>query len=75
MYSNNIVNFQESTIILNACTNKSGNLLKAPRSNNLLQMQHFEINRVLLFNNISKSAISNMINFSSKRKPAANCQL
>ena len=29
MYSNNIVNFQESTTILNACTKKSGNLLKA----------------------------------------------
>ena len=32
MYSNNIVNFQESTIILNACTKKSGNLLKARNS-------------------------------------------
>ena len=31
MYSNNIVNFQESTSILNACTKKSGILLKAPR--------------------------------------------
>ena len=31
MYSNNIVNFQESTTILNASTKKSGNLLKAPR--------------------------------------------
>ena len=31
MYSNNIVNFQESTTILNAYTEKSGNLLKAPR--------------------------------------------
>ena len=31
MYSNNIVNFQESTTILNACTKKSGNLLKVPR--------------------------------------------
>ena len=31
MYSNNIVNFQESTTILNACTNKCGNLLNAPR--------------------------------------------
>ena len=30
MYSNNIVNFQESTTILNACTKKSGNLLKVP---------------------------------------------
>ena len=32
MYSNNIVNFQVSTTILNACTKKkSGNLLKASR--------------------------------------------
>ena len=31
MYSNNILNFEESTTILNAYTKKSGNLLKAPR--------------------------------------------
>ena len=31
MYSNNTVNFQESKTILNACTKKSGKLLKAPR--------------------------------------------
>ena len=30
MYSNNIVNFQESRTILNACTKMSGNLLNAP---------------------------------------------
>ena len=30
MYSNYILNFQESTTILNACTKKSGNLLNAP---------------------------------------------
>ena len=30
MYSNNIVNFQESMTILNACAKKSGNLLNAP---------------------------------------------
>ena len=30
MYSNNIVNFQESTTNLNTCTKKSGNLLKSP---------------------------------------------
>ena len=30
MYSNNIVNFQESMTILNTCTKKSGNLLNAP---------------------------------------------
>ena len=30
MYSNNILNFQESTTILNACTKKSRNLLNAP---------------------------------------------
>ena len=28
MYSNNILNFQESMTILNVCTKKSGNLLK-----------------------------------------------
>ena len=31
IYSNNILNFQESSTILNACTKKSANLLKAPR--------------------------------------------
>ena len=31
MYSNKILNFQESTTILNACTKKSENLLNAPR--------------------------------------------
>ena len=29
MYSNNILNFQESITILNACIKKSGNLLNA----------------------------------------------
>ena len=32
MYSNNILNFQESMTILNACTKKSGNLLNAPHT-------------------------------------------
>ena len=41
MYSNNIVNFQESTTILNACTKKSGNLLKAPRTSSILQGRFF----------------------------------
>ena len=31
MYSNNIVNFQESTTVLNVGTKKSGNLLNSPR--------------------------------------------
>ena len=30
MYSNNIVNFQESMTVFNACTKKSGSLLNAP---------------------------------------------
>ena len=30
MYSNNILNFQESMTILNACKKQSGNLLKTP---------------------------------------------
>ena len=32
MYSNNIVNFQVSMTILNACTKKSGNLLNVPHT-------------------------------------------
>ena len=31
MYSNKILNFQDSTTILNACSKKSGNLLNSPR--------------------------------------------
>ena len=31
VYSNNILNFQESTTILNACTKKYGNVLIVPR--------------------------------------------
>ena len=33
MHSNKVVNFQESTAILNACKKMSGNILKAPRIN------------------------------------------
>ena len=33
MYSNNILQFQESTTILKGCTKKYGNLLKAPLMN------------------------------------------
>ena len=36
MYSNNILNVQDSTTILNACTKKSGNLLKAPRNSSVV---------------------------------------
>ena len=32
MYSDNIVNFQESSTILNVCSKKSGNLLNAPHT-------------------------------------------
>ena len=38
MYSNHIVNFQDSTTILNAYTKKSGNLLKAPHINKILNI-------------------------------------
>ena len=38
MYSNKILNFQESTTILNACTKKDGNLLNAPRTHILSVM-------------------------------------
>ena len=33
MYGNNILNFQESTTILNVCKKTSENLLNAPRIN------------------------------------------
>ena len=36
MYNNNIVNFQETTTILNAGKKKSGNQLKAPRTMNVI---------------------------------------
>ena len=36
MYSNNILNFQESTSILNTCTKKSENILKAPHPKKML---------------------------------------
>ena len=38
MYNNDILNYQESTTILNACTKKSGNLLKAPRTSTFTQI-------------------------------------
>ena len=47
IYSNNILNFQVSTTILNACTKKSGNLLKAPRT----------LERVLIWNALKRVAL------------------
>ena len=40
MYSNNILNFQESTTILNACTKNSGNLLNTPRTSTVMQSMY-----------------------------------
>ena len=40
-YSNNIVNFQESTTILNACTKKSGNLLNTSRIHSWIIKQFY----------------------------------
>ena len=47
MYSKNIVNFQESTTILNACTKKSGNLFNAPRTLNICHLKAHFVNNVL----------------------------
>ena len=41
MYSNNIVNFQDSTTLLNAFTKKSWNLLNAPRISLFFSLTHF----------------------------------
>ena len=38
MYSNNILNFEESMTILNACTKKSGNLLNSPCISNVYDL-------------------------------------
>ena len=46
MYSNNIVNFQESTTILNACTKKFGNLLNVPR---IFFVHSFGVNGIIPF--------------------------
>ena len=43
MYSSNIVNFQESTTILNACTKKSGNLLNVPRKSKVLLRERMNV--------------------------------
>ena len=48
VYSNNLVNFQESTTILNACTKKSENLLKAPSEKFLVVSWKTELNPVNL---------------------------
>ena len=48
MYSNNIVNFQESTTILNACTKKYGNLLKATRILVEVVMQVFNFQKFIV---------------------------
>ena len=47
MYSNNLLNCQESTIILNACPKLSGNLLNAPRISKYLNRQHHWIKELV----------------------------
>ena len=50
VYSNNIVNFQESMQILNACTKKSGNLLKAlPTDKIALKTEVLSLQRMYAF--------------------------
>ena len=51
MYSNNILNFQESTAILNACTKKSGNLLNSPHNIVLIAFYHNGWHRLLVNEN------------------------
>ena len=49
IYSNNILNFQESTTILNACTKKSGNLLNAPNTYLMVDFLGFKrLNKIYL---------------------------
>ena len=46
MYSNNILNFQESTTILNVCTKKSGDLLNAPHIYKTWTLPHHDLDRI-----------------------------
>ena len=48
MYSNKILNFQESMTILNTCTKKSGNLLNAPRKCYLKNMLGNYISKIYI---------------------------
>ena len=64
MYSNNIVNFQESTTIVNASTKKSGNLLFAARIVDKRIWQHTSlimhcINKIQL--RIRRKAVSSFV--------------
>ena len=43
MYNNNILNFQESTTILNLCTKNSGTLLNAPRNYIIFSVPFFKV--------------------------------
>ena len=66
MYSNNLLTFQKSTVILKACTKKSRNLLNAPRkfclqlmkfqnnsisNNSVLRKKNFNVNNSSISNN------------------------
>ena len=52
MDSNNIVNSQESTTILNACTKKSGNLSYAPRTRQYMELFNCVQNEWIVLNRI-----------------------
>ena len=60
MYSNNILNFQVSPIILNACTKKSGNLSYAPLIYNI--RIHKLFNAMLDNNDINLTLMRKMHN-------------
>ena len=53
MHSNNILNFQESMTIFNACTEKFGNLLKGPRIYIYIYI-YTEVNQEIKSDNIKK---------------------
>ena len=62
MYSNNIVNFQEFTTISNACTKKSGNLLKVPRNcENKWLLLKKKKKRIFILNNFQHFSTQKML--------------
>ena len=79
MYSNNIVNFQESMTILNACTKKFSNLMKVPRMSHCLTiaahafascvLMSFSVDVRLLPIEVNLSTILRELSFSVEMSP------
>ena len=74
MFSNNIVNFQESTTILNARTKKYGNLLNAPRIF-INSKRRGKMEQILLVYDLPKETVTAIIMLNKKKRRVKVCSL